>query len=276
MSRPMVSDLPHDQAGIGAAKPEGVRLHHIDLALLRRIGTEVDRRFSRRVVEVDRRRRDLIAHREDRENRLDRTRRTQKMPGHRLGRGHHQIGRMIAHQPFDGAQFDRIGHGRGAVSIHVIHRRRLQPRTFQGARNAPLFLDMELPENVRIEFRVRSLSDEGDIKFEVFTDGENHESGYIGIFGGWNNSMNIIARLDEHGDDKHIGAEGQAVTRNRIYEMAIVRTDNRLRWYVDGRSFLTYSDDEPLRGEGHEYFALNDWDAPLQFDDVRVYDLGDL
>ena len=41
-----------------------------------------------------------------------------------------------------------------------------------------------------------SESPDGDIKFEVFGDGAKHESGYIAIFGGWQNRLNIIARLE--------------------------------------------------------------------------------
>ena len=50
-----------------------------------------------------------------------------------------------------------------------------------------------------VEFDVRSESPEGDIKVEMFGDGLNHSSGYVLIHGGWNNSISIISRLDEHG-----------------------------------------------------------------------------
>lgn len=143
-----------------------------------------------------------------------------------------------------------------------------------GARNAGLWLDVELPENVRIEFLAKSLSEEGDIKFEVFTDGRTHESGYVGIFGGWNNRLNIIARLDEHGDDRLVGAEGQRVEPERVYRFRIERTGDALEWFVDGEPFLTYEDASPLRGAGHAHFGFNDWDAPLRFDELRIWDLG--
>ena len=147
--------------------------------------------------------------------------------------------------------------------------------TVENARNGALWLNTELPDRVRVEFAAQSGSQEGDIKFEVFGDGETHESGYIAIFGGWSNSLNIIARLDEHGDDRLIGADGHTVAMGRTYQMALVRTDRRVRWYVDGELFITYDDPDPLVGEGHRHFAFNDWAAPLRFDDVRVYDLGD-
>ena len=144
----------------------------------------------------------------------------------------------------------------------------------RGAYNSPLWLHEPLPEAFRVSFSARSESSAGDIKFEILGDGKSHESGYIGIFGGWNNSLNIIARLDEHGGDRHAGAAEQRVERGRTYEMDVVRTDNRLRWYVDGELFLTFDDGQPLRGDEHRYFAFNNWEVPLYFDDLRIYDLG--
>lgn len=142
------------------------------------------------------------------------------------------------------------------------------------AENEGVWLSQPLPEQVRVTFTVSSASPDGDIKFEIFNDGKTHQSGYIGIFGGWKNSLNIIARLDEHGTDRLVGAEGQAVVKDRAYEMTVVRTDNRVRWWVDGQPFLTYADAAPLRGEGHNHLGFNTWHAPLSYDAVRVYDLA--
>lgn len=144
-----------------------------------------------------------------------------------------------------------------------------------GARNEGLWLTEPLPENVRISFDARALSEEGDIKFEVFTDGATHQSGYVGIFGGWDNQLNIIARLDEHGDDRLVGAQGRYVELERNYTLTIERTDQRVQWSIDGEPFITYDDPEPLRGEGHEYFGFNDWDSPVRFDNLKVWDLGE-
>lgn len=143
-----------------------------------------------------------------------------------------------------------------------------------GARNEGLWLTVPLPEDVRIEFTARALAPEGDLKFEVFTDGAAHQSGYVGIFGGWDNRLNIIARLDEHGDDRLVGADGVHVEVGRDYTFRIERTDHRVRWSIDGEPFLTYDDPAPLTGEGHQFFGFNDWESPVRFDDVRVWDLS--
>lgn len=144
--------------------------------------------------------------------------------------------------------------------------------------NAALWLQTELPEKVRIEFDARALSEDGDVKAEVFGDGRTHQSGYILIHGGWKNTVNAIARQDEHGEDRkedrRCGArKGRmvCVEPDVDYRWTIERTDGELRWYLDGVLFLTYDDAHPVRGR---HFAFNNWEAPVAFDDLRIYDLS--
>jgi hypothetical protein len=75
-----------------------------------------------------------------------------------------------------------------------------------GSGNNPLWLKARLPADVRVSFDVRSEAATGDIKWELFGDGRTHSTGYVFIFGGWDNGarsagagFNRIARLDEHG-----------------------------------------------------------------------------
>jgi hypothetical protein len=140
-------------------------------------------------------------------------------------------------------------------------------------KNDPLWLDQPLPEKVRVEFDVTALSPVGDIKIEVFGDGNKHESGYILIFGGWKNSLDVIARLDEHGQDRK-SRETHGVMPGHTYTMAIERTGPTLNWFVNGEHFMAYDDQEPLTGDGHRHFAFNIWSAPVKFDNVKVYDLS--
>lgn len=142
-------------------------------------------------------------------------------------------------------------------------------------RNDPLWLTVPLPDAIRVEFEAQALTDVGDLKVEIFGDGETHASGYVLIFGGWNNQLDVIARLDEHGKDRKEQAT-RGVETKRVYKMAIVRAaDGVLRWYVDGEVFMTYEDSSPLVGDGHRYFALANWNAPVRFSNVRVYGLDD-
>lgn len=139
-------------------------------------------------------------------------------------------------------------------------------------RNDPLWLAQELPAKVRVEFDAKALSPVGDLKVEVFGDGENHASGYVLIFGGWKNSLDVIARLDEHGDDRK-ARTSRGVEPRRVYRMAIERSESTLKWFVDDELFMTYDDAEPLVGPKHAYFAFSNWDAPVAFDNVKVYRL---
>jgi hypothetical protein len=172
-----------------------------------------------------------------------------------------------------------------------------------GVRNNPLWLEAALPENVRVEFDVRSESPEGDIKVELFGDGTDHASGYVFIHGGWNNTLSIIARMDEHGrslanleaDARRLAQErGLAQTDvvstgvfkpgtrmrveahpfpvqiGRTYRWAIERRDGHLSWSIDGRPFMDFKDPFPLKGKGHDRFGFSSWDADLYFDNLQV------
>lgn len=137
----------------------------------------------------------------------------------------------------------------------------------------PVWLNKKLPEKVRIEFDARALTPEGDVKVEVFGDGQKHESGYILVHGAHKNAEDWMARLGEHNDDA-LKRPSRRVEPNRVYHWSIVRTDGNLRWFIDGEPFMEYPDPSPLKGAGHRYFAFNNWTAPVEFDNVKIYDLG--
>ncbi|MCA2979564.1 MAG: hypothetical protein INH41_08235 [Myxococcaceae bacterium] len=172
-----------------------------------------------------------------------------------------------------------------------------------GVKNNPLWLKAKLPENVAVEFNVRSVSPEGDIKCEIFGDGSDHASGYVLIHGGWNNTVSIIARLDEHGASlaqlqaeagrlqREKGLESadlvktgvfRANTRMRVeanpfpvqigktYRWRIERQGSVLTWFIDGREFMRFDDPMPLKGQGHDRFGFSSWEAQLFFDDLSV------
>lgn len=172
-----------------------------------------------------------------------------------------------------------------------------------GVKNNPLWLKAKLPENVAVEFDVRSTSPEGDIKCEIFGDGSDHASGYVLIHGGWNNSLSIIARLDEHGASlaalqaeagriqreknlpdadlvktgvfrentrMRVEANPFPVTIGRAEHWRIVRQGSVLTWSIDGREFMRFDDPMPLKGKGHDRFGFSSWEAQLYFDNLTV------
>jgi len=156
-----------------------------------------------------------------------------------------------------------------------------------GAHNHPAWLRRRLPANARIEFEATSASPEGDLKAEVWGDGLSAATGnsyvnatsYLVIFGGWKNSLHVLARLDEHGADRkalHVepgetDPRAQPVLPDRAYRFKIERSDGKtVRYSVDDIEILSFKDPSPLQGQGHEHFAFNDWEVPACFDNLTI------
>lgn len=146
----------------------------------------------------------------------------------------------------------------------------------QGARNKPLWLRRALPRDARIEMDVRSMSPDGDIKVECWGDGVSKAetvsytaTSYVVIFGGWSNSLNVLARMNEHGEDRVEGTP-MRVTPGQTYHLKIERRGDTITVWVDDEELMQMQDDDPLEGRGHDHFAFNDWDAELYFDNLRI------
>jgi hypothetical protein len=155
------------------------------------------------------------------------------------------------------------------------------------AHNHPAWLRRRLPLNARIEFEATSASPDGDLKAEAWGDGLSSASGtsytnatsYLVVFGGWKNSLHVLARLNEHGADRKVvrveagetDPRAQPVLPDRAYHFKIERTDGKtVRYFVDEIEISSFKDDQPLFGEGHEHFAFNDWQVPACFDNLTI------
>lgn len=145
--------------------------------------------------------------------------------------------------------------------------------------NAALWLKTELPEKVRIEFDARAHTATGDVKCEVFGDGRTHQSGYIAIHGGWNNSITTLARQDEHAEERKVdnracrrrGQRARCVEPDLDYHWVIERTGDDVKWFIDGALVLVYRDAHPLQGK---HFAFSNWEAKVSFDNLKIFDLS--
>ena len=149
----------------------------------------------------------------------------------------------------------------------------------QRAHNHPVWLRRPLPENVVIDLDVWTDSPEGDMKVEVFGDGQSFHrgdpraaydaTGYVLVMGGWRNTLSAIARMHEHASDRVTRPEPRVVP-GRKYHWTIRRQGRVLTWLVDGQPFLTLDDPDPLRGPAHRYFAFSGWESKVFFDNLKI------
>lgn len=154
-------------------------------------------------------------------------------------------------------------------------------------RNHPVWLRRRLPTNAVIEFDATSYSPDGDIKAEFWGDGRSGATGasytnatsYLTIWGGWKNTYHVLARINEHGDDRQELAlvpgstdfKLAQVVPEKTYHFRIERNDGRtVKWSVDDQVILSFADPKPLLGTGHEHFGYNDWEVRVCFDNLRI------
>jgi hypothetical protein len=179
--------------------------------------------------------------------------------------------------------FDRADMGSDWLDTSHAARIAEGKLTLGVAHNHPVWLRHELPRDVQVDFDVSSKGPAGDIKVELFGDGKSFGSdvqglyqptGYEIVMGGWNNSRSIIGRLGEHGDTVKVSRErlgaDPIVTPGRTYHFTITRRGSILDWKINGAPYLTWTDPQPLGGQGHEYFAFNAWEVETSFDNLTI------
>jgi hypothetical protein len=157
----------------------------------------------------------------------------------------------------------------------------------RGAHNKGVWLLRKIPVNARIEFEAYAESPEGDLKAELWGDGVSGATGtsytnatsYLTILGGWKNTKQVLARLDEHGDDRleieidknSDDERARPVSVGQPYHFKIERTDGKtISWSVNGADYFDFADKEPLVGAGHEHVGFNNWEVPVCFDNLKV------
>ena len=148
----------------------------------------------------------------------------------------------------------------------------------RAAYNHPLWLARPIPRDAVIEFDCWSNDPAGDLKVEIWGDGHSFSTDRIGqytstaynfIFGGWHNQLSTLARMHEHGDDRQTRREPRVV-KGQKYHWWISRKGGHIEWKIDGQPFFVLDDPQPLEGPGHSYFAINDWEAELHFDNLKI------
>ncbi|MBX3198537.1 MAG: hypothetical protein KF894_10425 [Labilithrix sp.] len=157
----------------------------------------------------------------------------------------------------------------------------------ENARNHGVWLNRTLPVNARIEFDAIAMTEDGDLKAEVWGDGRSYATGtsytnatsYLTVLGGWKNTLHVLARLNEHGNDRKVisvdkdsdDPRQRAVVRGQVYRFQIERSDGKtIRWSVDGVEYFSWTDPSPLAGQQHDHLGFNEWEAKVCFDNVKV------
>lgn len=147
-----------------------------------------------------------------------------------------------------------------------------------GGRNHPLWLRRKLPPNLVLEVDAMSKSPDGDLKVELFGDGEAFDpdgnryspTGYIFVFGGWRNSQSIIGRLGEHDAEVKATRSEPRVIPGQTYRWTITKRGGQIDWSIDGQPFLSWTDPQPLAGDRHQYFAIGNWETEVFFDNLKI------
>jgi len=148
--------------------------------------------------------------------------------------------------------------------------------------NHPVWLRRRLPRNAQIDFDAVSKSPAGDLKVELYGDGESFDpdkgrydpTSYMIVMGGWHNSRSIISRLGEHDEAVKVARDRSGpdplVVPGQTYHFTVTRRGASIDWKIDGAPYLSWTDPEPLWGSGHEFFAINDWEADVSFDNLSI------
>ncbi len=154
----------------------------------------------------------------------------------------------------------------GALTVELLH-------------NRPVWLKRPIPTNARIEFDAWTESPEGDIKVEVWGDGQSFyagdlrmqytASGYVFILGGWRNTQSAIARQTEHTPDRAV-RDGPVVVPGKRHHFTLTRRGGALDWTLDGQPFLSLNDPSPLEGPRHQYFGFSGWKTKVHFDNLKI------
>jgi len=134
---------------------------------------------------------------------------------------------------------------------------------------------LDLPRNFRVEFTAVAVKGnqpkfEGDVKCEFGGDEKEHASGYIVIFGGWKNTVNTIAKHDEHGDGRLAVDSNAKVEEGKSYTFQIVRLDNEIKWFLDSKLLLRVTDKDVAAGP---VFGFNNWNSRVYFDNLSLFAL---
>jgi hypothetical protein len=99
------------------------------------------------------------------------------------------------------------------------------------------------------------------------------DSGYLLQFGAAENVENRMRRIEEIVDAK--ANNTIFVTPAKTHHLVAENDGGKLRLIVDGTEILSYTDSQPLQGEGHDQIGFYTWNCTLQIEKITIYTKAD-
>lgn len=142
--------------------------------------------------------------------------------------------------------------------------------TATDAHGRPLWLRKRLPHDVRVELDAGTSDPAGELRVELFGDGEGDPEGPQPVASGYAFALTgSEARLDRPGalPTTATVARGAATTHWKLE-----RSGRTVRWFVGDmqHAVLTYVDPRPLEDDTHAYFGFVDGTDATWFDNLVI------
>ncbi|NMA43752.1 MAG: hypothetical protein GX946_10285 [Oligosphaeraceae bacterium] len=132
-------------------------------------------------------------------------------------------------------------------------------------------------ENLSVDFFVGPKMDTGrgkkyeyagDYALVLCADGQNINSGYSFIFGGWDNrGSQIVRRNSIVKENRDIKVTRSSAIHRQWFHMKIRKENSRLSFWVDGKLVAELDDPEPLKDR---YFGIWTWKSEIMVAQLRI------
>jgi len=139
-----------------------------------------------------------------------------------------------------------------------------------------LLLKRELLGDVRIEFECHQesayLNDVGCFMSAVRTENRKEilSSGYELKYGGYNNTQNVVMRLNR----RLWSTPASPLVRGKKYRVMAEKVGTTLRMVVNGEEVFRVTDPDALSGPDRTAVGLLGWMADTRYTRIRIYSLG--
>jgi hypothetical protein len=130
------------------------------------------------------------------------------------------------------------------------------------------------PGSVRLEV-IACLKGPNTCDLSPFLNGDEngYHTAYLLQFGAAENNENRIRRAGEIVDAK--ANNKVLITPGKKHRVVAENNGGKLRLIVDGTEILSYTDNQPLKGEGHDMIGFYTWGSMLVIEKITIYTRSD-